>query len=86
MVVPRFTTRNIVLLNFSSKIWMLYKHLATLQFSKWGTLLKLGGVMLNRIKQQIYITEKIKIVHVFLPQAKQHAELKNVFADFMKHT
>ena len=41
--------------------------------------------MLNRTKPQMYITEKIRIVHVFLPQAKQHAELKNGFADFMKH-
>ena len=47
---------------------------------------KLGGVMLNRTKQQMYKTEKIRIVHFFLPQAKQHAELKNGFADFMKHT
>ena len=45
----------------------------------------MGGVMLNRTKPQMYITEKIRIVHVFLPQAKQHAELKNGFADFMKH-
>ena len=42
--------------------------------------------MLNRTKQQMYKTEKIRIVHFFLPQAKQHAELKNGFADFMKHT
>ena len=40
--------------------------------------------MLNRTKPQMYITEKIRIVQVFLPQAK-HAELKNGFADFMKH-
>ena len=46
---------------------------------------ELGGMMLNRTKPQMYITEKIRIVHVFLPQAKQHAELKNGFADFMKH-
>ena len=45
----------------------------------------MGGVMLKRTKQQMYITEKIKIVHVFLPQVKQHAELKNGFADFIRH-
>ena len=45
----------------------------------------MGGVMLNRTKPQIYITEKIRIFHVFLPQVKQHAELKNGFADFLGH-
>ena len=41
--------------------------------------------MLNRTKPHMYIIEKIRIVHVFLPQAKPRAELKNGFADFMKH-
>ena len=41
--------------------------------------------MLNRTKPQMSIMEKIRIVHVFLPQVKQHAELKNGFVDFIRH-
>ena len=41
--------------------------------------------MLNRTKPQKYKMEKIRIVHVFLPQAKQQVELKNSFADLVKH-
>ena len=51
----------------------------------WHCTSYLGGVMLNRTKPQMYITEKIMIVHVFLPKVKQHAELKNGFADFLRH-
>ena len=40
--------------------------------------------MLNRTKQLLYIT--IRIVHVFVPQAKHHMELKkNCFADYEAH-
>ena len=83
---------NVIQGNYTSFILMFDKSTDLLltepnfNFSVWSQQeLNIGGVMLNPTKPQMYITEKIRIVHVFLPKVKQHAELKNGFADFIRH-